>query len=150
MKFFVNYTGVSEKRNLFYDQEECSFNMYPLITEIDFDININSLNLTVVDSKVIQIWGFCGLNKKMNSEIYPPKSKKGILKVLDNLEAGFSYKVNKKEFPVSVNYKTGWVCIGESKKIGNGVEFINNCIAVIDDNQEISSLWLKPQELPNF
>jgi uncharacterized protein YbdZ (MbtH family) len=57
--------------------------------------------------------------------------------------------MNNEDWLVHVNVKTGWVCIGNPEKKGNAVEFINNCVAVIDD-KEFVSLWLKPLKLPNL
>jgi uncharacterized protein YbdZ (MbtH family) len=150
MKFHIEYTGNSEQRVLIYHADEYSFDMEPLIHEIDFDIVINTLNLTVVDGKVVQIWGFCGLNKKMKASYNVPKSSKGVLRVLDNLKSGMAYGVNKEDWTVHVNIKTGWVCIGYPEKKGNAVEFINNCVAVIDNDEKLVSLWLKPQKLPDI
>ncbi len=152
MKFLIEYTGVAENRVLTYDVEECSFDIEPTVQEINFDIVVNKINLTVVDdNKIIQVLGFCGLAEWMKSDYIVPKSQKGILKVADNLEAGVgSYQVNKEDFPVYVNTQKGWVCIGDPEKSGNAVEFITNCVAVIGDNKEFISLWLKPQSLPNI
>jgi len=63
MEFFIEYTGIPEQRTLMYREDEFSFDMEPWVYEMDFDIAINTL--TVVDSKVVQLSGFCGLNKNM-------------------------------------------------------------------------------------
>jgi len=68
---------------------------------------------------------------------------------MDNLESGFSYGINSDdEWPVYVNQKTGWICVGNPERSGEAVEFMNNCVAVVDNNNKLVSLWLKPQELP--
>lgn len=151
MKFKIEYTGVAEERVLTYDIEECSFDIEPIVQEINFDIVVNKLNLTVVDdNKVIQVWGFCGFAAWIKSDCKVPQSAKGTLQVIDDLKCGFAYSVNKEDFPVYINAQTGWVCIGNPEKSGNAVEFINNCVAVIDNNNEFVSLWLKPQALPQI
>jgi hypothetical protein len=151
MKFLIGYTGVAEQRTLTYDVEECSFDIEPIVQEIEFDIVLNKLNLTVTNNgKVVQVWGFSGYNEWVKSDCSVPQSKKGTLNVIDNLEYGLSYRIQQEDFPVYVNSQTGWVCIGNPKKTGQAVEFINNCVAVIDSNQEFVSLWLKPQSLPEF
>ncbi|GAK38138.1 MAG: hypothetical protein ACK5KV_14845 [Bacteroides graminisolvens] len=152
MKFNVEYTGVAEERVLTYDIEECSFDIEPTVQEINLDIVVNKLNLTVVDNnKVIQVWGFCGFTTWIKSDCKVPQSTKGTLQVMDDLKAGVgSYRVNKEDFPVYINAQTGWVCIGNPEKSGNAVEFINNCIAVIDTYNEFVSLWLRPQTLPKI
>ncbi len=151
MKFEIEYTGVSEDRLLVYRIEEYSFDMEPWIYELDFEIAINTITLAVVDKKIIQLNGFCGLNKKMKSNFEVPKSQKGILKVLDDLEPGIgSYSAGKEDLPIYVNTNTGWVCIGNPEKKGNAVEFVNSCVAVIDDDKGFVSLWLKPDRLPDI
>lgn len=152
MKFKIEYTGISENRQLIYRAEEHSFDMETIENETNFDIVINKLNLTTInDNKIVQVWGFCGLATWMKSNCEVPESKKGVLQVIDDLEIGVgSYSVNREELPVHVNVITGWVCIGNPEKKGNAVEFINGCIAVIDDNGDFVSLWLKPEKLPDM
>ncbi len=150
MKFNVEYTNYTEQKVLLYRAEEHSFEMIPWEKEIDFDIAINTLTLTVSDTKIIQLSGFCGLNTKMKVDYNVPESKKGLLTVLGNFEYGFAYRIKDKEFSVYVNTQTGWICIGDPLKQGNAVEFINNCIAVIDKENNFVSLWLKPQTLPTI
>ncbi len=36
------------------------------------------------------------------------------------------------------------------QKSGEAVGFINNCVAVVDNNQELAALWLQPQALPEW
>jgi hypothetical protein len=127
--------------------------MEPWVYQIDFEIAINTLTLTVVDGKIIQLSGFLGLNQKMKANYATPQAKKGVLKIFNPEEylvkAG-CYEVSKGEYSIYINIKTGWVCIGNPEKNGNVVEFINNCIAVIDDDKQFVSLWLKPDKLPNL
>ena len=77
-------------------------------------------------------------------------SDKGILKVVDDLEDGLSHRVGKSDFKIFVNTQTGWICIGDPKKSGKAVEFMNDCVAVISDEHEFASLWLKPDTLPKL
>jgi hypothetical protein len=153
MKFLIEYTDTVEQKTLIYDIEECSFDTEPTVQEINFDVVINKLNLTVIDddNRIVQVWGFCGYNEWIKSSYEVPERKKGILKVLDDLTAGVgSFSINKEDVPMYVNVQSGWVCIGNPEKKGNAVEFINNCVAVIDDDKEFVSLWLKPETLPDI
>lgn len=152
MKFLIEYTDTIEQKTLIYDIEECSFDTVPAVQEINFDVVLNKLNLTTIgdDNKIIQVWGFCGYNEWIKSSYEVPERKKGTLKVLDDLTSGVgSYLIKKETLPVYVNIQTDWICIGNPKKKGNAVEFINDCIAVIDDDREFISLWLKPKLLPH-
>jgi len=149
MKFSIEYTGKTEQRLLTYNLVEFSFDIEPTIQFVDFDIVVNKLNLTVVDQhKIIQVWGFCGLSHSIKSNYEVPKYEKGLLKIITDFKPGLSYRLASEELPIYVNLKTGWICIGDPLKIGTAVEFINNCVAVIDDDKEFVSLWLKPHILP--
>jgi hypothetical protein len=154
MKFIIDYTKfIGNSKCLTYDLEEFSFDTEPSVQEINFDVVVNKLNLSTIDddNKIVQLWGFCGYKewKKSNYNV-PQYYKAGILKVIDDLEEGFSYRVSGNDLPMFVNLQTGWVCIGNPEKKGNAVEFINNCVAVIDDDGEFVSLWLKPEKLPDI
>lgn len=150
MKFIIKYGDSVEQRLLTYLPEECSFDMEPIGSHIDLELILNKLSLSVVDNKITQLWGFCGLDKSMKSNYKVPEYQKGSLEVEHNLDFGFAYGINDDDWPVYINTQTGWVCIGNPEKSGNAVEFINNCVAVIGDNKEFISLWLKPQSLPNI
>ena len=150
MRFKIDHTDGSENRNLIYEEDEYSFDMSPWDNAIDFELALNKLTMSVVGDKVIQISGFCGLTKEMNSNIRIPKYEKGALRVEHNFEHGFTYSIDDEDLPVQLNAATGWVCIGTANEVGQGVEFINNCVAVISDSGEFLSLWLKPIEFPNL
>lgn len=122
--------------------EDFSFDMEPLSNVIDYDIVINTLNLSVVKNKVIQIWGFSSIGNAIKTNKQVPMAKKGELMVLDNLEGGFSYRINQEEWPILINNETGWICIGNPDNTYNAIEFIHNCIAVIDENDNFIALWL--------
>jgi hypothetical protein len=147
MKFIIEYSILVEQRLLTYIMDECSFDMEPFVENYDFELILNKLTLSVIDNTIVQITGFCGLDKSMKSTCQVPEYKKGGLLVEHSLNYGFAYGINDDdnyEYPVYVNTQTGWVCIGNPEKKGNAVEFINNCVAVIDDKNEFISLWLKP------
>jgi hypothetical protein len=154
MKFSIEYTGNSEQRTLIYREDEYSFDMEPWWSYgLDFEIAVNTITLTVVDGKIIQLSGFCGLNKKMKANHNVPQSQKGELRVLHPekyWDIAGCYGVNKEDWSVRVNVKTGWVCIGNPEKKGNAVEFIKNCVAVVSEDNEFLSLWLKPDKLPDL
>lgn len=153
MKFIIDYTDfIDNSKRLTYDAEEFSFETEPLTQEINFDIVINRLNLSAVDddNKIVQLWGFCGYKEWRKSNYEPPQYKVGTLKVAGNLEEGFSYRVGKDDSPMFINVQNGWLCIGNPEKKGNAVEFLNNCVVVIDDDKEFISIWLKPETLPNI
>lgn len=151
MKFSIEHRNDIGQQVLVYLPEECSFYTGERAgNKIDLELILNKLSLSVVEDKIIDVNGFCGIDKSMLSNVQLHEYKKGILKVEHNLDFGFAYGINDEDLPVYVNIQTGWVCIGNPEKKGNAVEFINNCVAVIDDDKEFVSLWLKPQSLPNI
>ena len=150
MIFVIDYQGKMQKRTLSYITEDCSFYMEPFISNYDLELVLNKLSLPLVDDKVVQVDGFCGLGAWMKSPIQVPNYKQGALRVEHNLEHGYAYGIYDEDLPVYVNKRTGWVCIGNPKKDGKAVEFINNCVAVVDNNQELAALWLRPQSLPKW
>lgn len=152
MEFIIEHGHTVEQRLLTYIQEECSFDIEPIVSQIDFELVLNKINLSVVDNRIIQLWGFCGFAEWMKSDYQVPEYKKGSLRVRHNLTHGFAYGISDDdyEYPVYINAQMGWVCIGNPEKKGNAVEFINNCVAVIGDDKEFISLWLKPERLPDI
>lgn len=141
------------EQQLIYIPEEHSFYMDSIVSKIDIELIVNALSLTVSDGIIVNVNGFCGLDKSMKSNCQVPESFKGILKVEHNLKYGFAYGLNDNDnyvYQIHVNVQTGWVCIGNPEKCGNAVEFINNCIAVINDGKEFVALWLKPLKLPDL
>jgi len=147
MKFEAQFNHKPENRKLTYSAQDYSFGMEPSVGELDFEIALNHLCLTVVNKQIVDLDGFCVYGEWIKSDYEVPKAKLGILKILDDLQPGFSYGLNKEDWPIYVNVKTEWVCIGDPEHKGEAVEFIKNCIAVIDD-KNLVSLWLKPESLP--
>lgn len=141
------------QQQLVYIPEEHSFYMDSVVNKIEIELIVNKISLAVSDNIVVNVGGFCGLSRSMKSNYRVPEFEKGILRVEHDLKYGFAYSVHEDldyEYPIHVNMQTGWVCIGNPQKKGNAVEFIMNCIAVIDDKKEFISLWLKPQSLPKM
>lgn len=130
---------------LLYIKNEYSLYMNSNNRYIDFEISINKIDLTVVDKKIVQLSGFFPRSNWKLKNLKTPLSKTGELLVLDNLEPGHNYQVNKgKEWDVYYDETSGWICIGDPEQNSIGVEFIRNCVAVIENNK-IKSLWLKPK-----
>ena len=149
LKFKIE-DGNSIERLLTYIPEECSFNMGSILDKIDVELILNKISLAVAYNKIVHVSGFCGLDSSMKSNYEVPKHARGILKVEHDLKHGLAYGIYDEDLPTQVNTKTGWVCIGDPEKQGSAVEFINNCVAVIDGDGGFLSLWLKPPTLPKL
>ena len=150
MKFIIEYGSPVEERLLTYIQEECSFDMEPIVSQIDFELILNKISLSVVNDRIIQLWGFCGFAEWLKSNYQVPEYKKGSLRIEHNLKYGFAYGIDEEDWPIYANKSTGWICIGDPEKSEKAVEFINNCVAVVDDTGQLVSLWLKPLKFPKF
>ncbi|MES2388793.1 MAG: hypothetical protein V4543_12400 [Bacteroidota bacterium] len=163
MIFSIEFTNKAIERDLKYLAHEHSFYMEPEVKGIwapwaprhDFELNLNTIALGVIDKRIVNVSGFCGLNKSMKSDCEVPAYRKGILKVEnEDLDFGSAFGIpdvyNHGEFDKYVNLETGWVCIGYPDKPGTAVEFISNCVAVINENNNLVALWLKPEELPEL
>lgn len=84
MKFIVDYNDYCGFKQVIYRKDEHSLDTIPWLHEIDFDIALNTLTLTVIDSKVVQLNGFCGLANAQRLTCTPPANQKGVIKVVDS------------------------------------------------------------------
>lgn len=145
MKFSINFDSINETKSLIYRVDESSYDMLPHINETNFHILINYIDLTVDENNhVVELRGYSPYESWIKSNCKAPILHQGILKVETLKEPGFSYRIDDKEWPVYFNVDEGWVCIGSPEKCENSVEFISNCIAVIDQGKLVS-IWLKPK-----
>lgn len=150
MKFVPVFQERAPQRTLLYLSDECSFYMEGGLDHIELELIVNKISLSIFEGVVVAVSGFCGLDTSMLKKLEVPVSSPGILKVEHNLKLGFAYAVNEAEFPVHVERYLGWVCLGDPTIKENAIEFISNCIAVIDRNGNLVALWLKPRELPKI
>lgn len=150
MKFSIESVSSFAHKILSYSAEDGAFNMEPVIQGVDYSIVVNHINMSVVDGHVAQIWGYCPHQGWIKADYQTPKSQKGSLNVEADVEPGFSYGVGSEEdWPVHVNLKSGWVCLGDPEAQGTAVEFLDDCLAVVNDSQLVS-LWLRPRKLPSL
>ena len=128
--------------------EDYSFDSSPSVIEVDFDLVLNNLNLSVLNGKVIQIWGFCVLDKSNTTNFDVPNYKSGALNIVDSFKQGHAYAINNVELIITINHHRRWICVGDPSVKDNGVEFMKNCIAVINENGQLVALWIKPNNWP--
>lgn len=150
MKFSIEYTESIINKELIYLSNECSFYMGKIESDIEVEWVLNKISLPSSGGRIIHLSGFCGLEESMDSNICIPKFRKGVLKVEHNNESGFAYSIFEEEQPILLNKDSGWVCVGNPLESGNAVEFITNCVAVINDVGDLISLWLRPKSLPKL
>lgn len=153
MKFLIKEPQKDLNFYLVYRDEDCSFDVEPLKGSGDILIMINDLQLEIDHrGKIIYVWGYCPLIKYQETAQYPQKYQPcSLVALLDKPPIpGISYRLNDKErWPIYINKKKGWICIGNPKINGKQIlEFVPNCVANLED-QEITAIWLKPKDLPS-
>ena len=79
MKFIIEENDIIGEQELIYIKEECSFYMKYSGQKIDIELAINKITLEVSDNKIVDLSGFCGLDKSMKSNCQVPEHKKGIV-----------------------------------------------------------------------
>jgi hypothetical protein len=124
--------------------------MNPIIHEVSYDLLINYIDLLFDENDyVAHLSGFCPYGTWIKADCQVPPYKEGKLKVETQDEPGFAYRINDdKEWPIYIN-KDRWVCLGNSNKSENAIEFLHNCVAVIDQGSLVA-LWLKPDFIGDF
>jgi len=145
MEFFIEPQNKINKSFTRYTPEEYSFDTEPVLKEMQYNLVLNQLNLTVDSNDCIkQVWGLCPHTAWIEREIVVPLLPVvGDLKVKADLTAGLSYQINpQSDWPVYFSRKTGWVCIGNLSPSNTTVRFLRNCIATIV-NDKLVALWIK-------
>lgn len=149
----MKFRAIEEKDiilgEVIYVEQDYSFDTIPHVGRSDFDLVLNKINLTVVDNKIAQIWGYCPYSswKTTNTEV--PKSKPGVLQVCNDFNKGFSYGISEIELSTYVNQISGWVCIGDLNTTSNAIQIMSNCVAVLNFKNELSAIWLRPRWIKN-
>lgn len=154
MKFNIQKSQSDRHFSLIYREAEFSFDSEPHDGSGFASIMINDLQLEIDDKGcIIYVWGLCPLIKyEETSKVPRDYSSNSLVAVLDKPPIpGISYCLNEKNrWPLYINKGQGWVCIGDPNIQDKPmVEFVPHCIAVLDD-EEIVTLWLKPQTMPQL
>jgi hypothetical protein len=153
MKFLIQKSETAQTFSLVYREEDYSFDIEPHEGTGFTSIMVNDLQLEIDDEgKIIYVWGLCPLIKYEETNEIPERyESNSLIALLDKPPVpGISYRLNEKErWPIYINKKKGWVCIGNPKINGKQmIEFVPNCVATLED-QEITAIWLKPKDLPS-
>ena len=147
MKFSVNKNSMIPQISLVYRKEDYSFDVEPLSTQGYTSILINDLHLEITyEGKIIYVWGLCPLINYIETDKTPNNYTGGeVTVILDNPTPGISKRLNNdKRWPIYINKHSGWVCLGDPLYTALSIEFIPNCVAVLDEYQ-LRALWLKPK-----
>jgi hypothetical protein len=148
MQFVIQDKSIAHDFSLIYREEDYSFDREPHDDTGFTSILINDLQLEIDEHGLIQyVWGLCPLIKFTETDRFPISYESHPLLALleESPTPGISIRINENErWPIYVNKIKGWVCIGNPKASGSYIEFVPNCVAVLD-KQEIITVWLKPK-----
>ena len=141
IKFKIEPEKPMLRTRLFYSQNEMSFDMLPKIYEANYYIQINYIQMTTgLNDEVIRLSGFCPIENIKEIPANPPTSNPGTLYISSDLEPGWTYSYAS-DWTVR-RARGNWICIGDCESVGEGVEFLESCVAVLNDG-DIKSLWLQ-------
>ncbi|SRR5579862_2787389 len=149
MRFEINYDDKKVNRELSYDETYDNIDVKP-IPRYAYLMQLNYLEINVLENgRVICAGGLSDLSKAKRTSLTIPDYREGSLTVVSKLDPDFgTYQINRSPWPIWINPNTGWACIGDPAIQGQAVEFVSNCVAVLDHVGNLKALWLKPDQLP--
>lgn len=148
MKFEVVRSGEIENIEEQYYINDRSFECNPSVN-VDINVAIAYLNLGVdsEDMCVKCFWGFSPRESWKEVSLNPSSSEAGKLKLVGEYEAGLTWRLDKNKMWESYfDKRTGWYCIGDPllRKDDQAVRIIKNMITVVDNTNELKSVWVQP------
>lgn len=146
-RFKINNNNKIHSGSLMYYRDENSFDFIPS-NNTDIFLLVGYLHIGI-DSETMtaqQVWGLQPYEFWIKKTLDVPNFILGELMVEGDIVPGMTYRIEGCEnWTTEFDSETGWVCIGESKKIINDlfIKFADDTIAVIN-NGKLKALWLKP------
>jgi Immunity protein 26 len=111
-----------------------------LINDIEFEVN--------TEGRITVLCGYCPLTSAGKTKNFPKKYKRSALYVSfegDDGSADSRILTKKGQWPVHINEKKGWVCLGNPELKGlQLIEFGPDCIASLK-GEDLVAIWLQPQ-----
>lgn len=151
MKIRIQYEKNQSDFELIYRKEDYSIDIEEKQNKGFTSVLINDLQLEIDDTgKIIYVWGLCPIINFEKTDESPHDYKAGSLYFLLSkpLTPGISLRLNEENrWPLYVNTKKSWICLGDPEMEGIMIEFSPNCIATIKEN-EVIAIWLHPKNLP--
>ena len=138
---------LSCQSELVYRQDEYSFDTVPSVESSYATILINDLGIELNEEGVAHsVGGLCAYTLWKNIALTAPEYRKSKVKVDvgEKLEAGVSYRLNKKTWPVFYDESSSWICLGDFSIVRHGVMFAPGAILILASG-EPDALWLKYQ-----
>ncbi len=152
IKFITQNNQKEKKSFLIYREDDYWFDTEPYLDGYSSSVGIDRLELLsdYEEGKIVYVGGCLPLIMYEDTERYPQNYQtKSLIPILDDPIPGICYGIKGSEkWPIHINKKKGWVCIGDHLTNGEqSIEFAPNCVAILV-NQEIVALWLRPENLP--
>ena len=138
---------------LVYRPNDYSFAVEPVPDGGGRSVLIDDLSLEIDKTgRVITVWGMCPHTRWKVAVLNPPQSDlREVFFISDSpLTDGASVRFNKPWWPVSVDSRSGWVCIAGGATPSSSVEVLPGVILDLTKDRQLSSLWLRPRELPSL
>ena len=142
-------SALVEKGSLLYEAEDGMLNTANRVKHGFASLLVNDLNLEFDEKgSIFSIWGYLPSVLWERSDIPPPDSIRGTLKVNIDTPPGTAKRITPLGdfWPVLYDEKSGWISIfpRHKKQIDSSVEFIAGGIVALS-NGEIVGLWLQPE-----
>ncbi|MBO0461461.1 hypothetical protein JZO83_06835 [Enterococcus sp. DIV1298c] len=146
----LNLKSENERINgqVTYDEKDGNLDFNPR-SNADILLLISYMNIGFdsIQKSANQVWGYTPKESWIKKDLLLPLHiQKGKVELEENLESG-SWRLDKKEVWLTYyDLKQNWLCFGDFMHDNNDrcVEFLENVLAVVDNDQCLKSLWIKP------
>ncbi|MBC1806414.1 hypothetical protein IA759_05575 [Listeria marthii] len=131
-----------------YIREDGALDFTPMLNS-DISLLISYINIGFDSTQMTanQVWGFAPKESWRERKLALPLNiRKGKLVLLDDYEPG-TWRLDKKAtWYTYYDSEQNWLCFGDLKNSSSDtcVEFLENIVAVLDNDQHLKSLWIKP------
>ena len=159
MKFIISRFYTPKNVTLEYWGDECSFltdsTNYDKGYGIVFEFLVNFLLIQSYSRRVgfVEIGGYAPFRGWIPRELHVPLAKKRDLLTRETW-LGFhdTCRINEEtserpyyiEWPCHYDKNSNWLCCGKPDQIGNSIQFTEQAIATLNEQNEMIALWLNP------
>lgn len=146
MKITYKYYNEINEGQVIYRKNENSFDFISNKRgDISILIGYLQLNIDSLTNQLVSVWGLHPFCNWIDENLTVPQAIKGIVEMENDYESGISYREKElEEWKTYYDSTNGWVCIGDKNVKGVSVMFASNIFVVIDNNN-LKSLWIKPE-----
>ncbi len=145
MKFIPDYGYNALNKEVTFSFENHCFETIPHVYFHDVIFPFNQLYIASIGNIAMKIYGYSNSKDWVAIRIKPPPAKQGILLFQDGEALA---KTSSDPCPIYCNPKNRWTCVGSPFFQGEAIEFMYGCIAVLDRNCILKSLWIRIDEPP--